>query len=354
MPARDPYNIPNSLHRTMCPHCGGDTHFIVPTVWNIRSYDEWSENPHERFVRNSRPYEQERHHTKFVLEDDTVIKCGDCGQSFTYLDGRQTYVDQEQEAIETAIVPSPMPVPPPKLYVSKDDDRWGYDSKLIFPVAAYDLQGGAGIGNRTVASYTSMIYLLISFNTQSDAKWIVDLPEIENARHNRRSGTDAEIKIGDYNNVPVPVEISPEHLLQAVRSLYQHHSYAEAYKEDDEVVYSTEASGSDMKQVELSPEEANEIVTVLKEVAYLGHQAKYLKERLTSNQFPFQILATTDGNYIMQVPSRAGRFHKSIAKQMGLKIQELNLPDTWHWERDGRAQPNVRRFYGATPFYTSR
>jgi hypothetical protein len=233
------------------------------------------------------------------------------------------------------------------------NERYSYPSKIIVPVTAYNFIHEGGIGNRGVSSYTSSIALRVSFDAGAKASWDLDLPDIENSRHRRPSNTNS-IEIGYLNNVPVPISIPPEHLISAVRALYLHHAYAESYTEEgDEVVY---AMPEDDKEsgIQISMEEANQIVGLLKELYLVGSTASDIKRRLTSNQYPFQIVANLAGDFVLQVPTKAGRIHKAVARGCGINVVELGVTDSWRWKSEGRKQPNVYNFHGAVPYYHMR
>ncbi len=361
MPARDSYNIPDTLHRTMCPKCENDTHFIVPVRWNARSYEGWSENPYQRFVRHSKPQEPSEiaHYSKMILNDDTIIQCGDCGNSFTYLDGRQAYADQEQESIETAIAPSINPLPHPTIRVSQDDSYHVSDSRIYVPVAAYDLVHEGGIGNRGIAAYTSVITLSVPFCTSyGDAKWLIDLPEVNNVGHRHgRSEADSVIDIESLEDISVPISLSPEHLMGAIRSMYKHHAYARSYSTD--ISYNKEQDENGQSNaIEISINEANKIINLLKNLQHIGRKADEIKKSMSDNHYPYQILIDKNENFFMQVPEKAGRIQKTIAKHINMPLVELNESiiggNEWQWERIARKMPNILNFYGAVPCHFNR
>ncbi len=355
MPVNDPVNFDPGLNRTMCPHCGEDTHFVVPAVWNIRSYDDWQENRYQKFVRHSQSDDGSGHDArdrklKLDLQDDTQIQCGACKNAFAYADGRQAFVDQEQGWIESSVVPSSTPLPEPTLFPAGD----GYNNSwLTVPVAAYDFIHEGGIGNRGIAAYTSVISLSTSLDAGGDSRWFIDMPDIESAQH--RPSTPSEVRIGKIGKVPMPISIPPEHLMALVRNLYQHHAYAESYKrpEDDIAYAKQERSNSRPSGVTISMDEANQIVKILKDLNEIGSHAQARKELMSSSSFPFHIVANLSGKYVMQVPTKPGRILKSIAREVGVEIVNVEI-DSWNWEIEARAFPDVLNFHGAVPYYNSR
>ncbi len=360
MPIRDPYYDwldksgnnykPKDLRRTMCPECGNDLKFIVPSIID----DDYEENRYSRFMRHSSTEDRRSYQPSLILNDDTIIECLSCHNKFTYLDGRQAYVDQERDQIETSIVPSAAEIENPYILI---DSNYSRETSLIVPITAYDFIHGEGIGGRGLKSLTCTINLRLPFSASRKALYFFDMPDLdysESHRFNRRSNAPRQLETG-IDEIDIPISISPEHLMQITRAMYRHHAFIESYANGEIEYEKIERSNEGVTNIPISMEEANHIAYSIQRIFEIGSTADGLRKNFSSNSFPFIIVMNENEEIVMGVPMKAGRIHKQIAKELQIPIIENmhNSPrDMYNWTNTAKERPGVLKFHGCTPYFS--